>query len=77
MPTSREQYDKKSKAEMFSILTREILAARLKVTLDRELNRPTSETVRKLAAMNLPPIDRTWEEGTPQRQHCDCCSREL
>lgn len=37
-------------------LRREILAARLKVTLDEQLDRPTSAGVRSLAEMNLPPI---------------------
>lgn len=60
MVTNKEQYAGKSKAEMFDILRREILAARLKVTLDRELNRPTSDSVRRLAAMKLPPANWTW-----------------
>lgn len=37
-------------------LRREILAARLKVTLDGQLTRPTSNAVRRLAEMALPPI---------------------
>lgn len=58
MATSKEAYAKKSKAEMFHILRREILAARLKVTLDKKRKRPTSDKIRRLAAMELPPIIR-------------------
>jgi hypothetical protein len=69
--TSDEQYAGEGKAEMFDILRREILAARLKVTLDRELNRPTSDSVRRLATMKLPPENWTrCEEDTSQWVHC-------
>ncbi|QSZ47914.1 hypothetical protein AYX22_05505 [Arthrobacter sp. D5-1] len=43
---------------MFRKLRREILAARLKVTLDEQLNRKTSPTVKRLSEMKLPPIVR-------------------
>jgi hypothetical protein len=43
------------KARLFNTLYREILAARLKVTLDKELNRHTSDVVLRLAGMKLPP----------------------
>ncbi|WP_193342621.1 hypothetical protein [Pseudarthrobacter sp. AB1] len=46
------------KDEVFATLRREILAARLKVTLDEQLNRETSPTVKSLAQMKLPPIVR-------------------
>ncbi|GAA3294910.1 hypothetical protein ACFFON_12955 [Arthrobacter citreus] len=38
------------------LLGREILAARLKIALDKELNRPTSPAVEQLAVMPLPPM---------------------
>ncbi|KIA72657.1 hypothetical protein ANMWB30_24250 [Arthrobacter sp. MWB30] len=54
---------------MFKKLRREILAARLKVTLDEQLNRKTSPTVRRLSEMKLPPIiksaDRAVDSSTP------------
>ncbi|MET3172955.1 UNVERIFIED_ORG: hypothetical protein ABIB52_000783 [Arthrobacter sp. UYCu721] len=52
---------KNRKEEVFDSLRREILAARLKVTLDEQLKRPTSPTVKRLADMKLPP------EVRPQR----------
>jgi hypothetical protein len=45
-----------SKDEIFSLLRREIQAARLMVTLDEQLGRETSETVLKLSKMKLPPL---------------------
>ncbi|MHA7271371.1 hypothetical protein [Arthrobacter sp. HLT1-20] len=51
-------YDPAHKGEVFDTLRREILAARLKVTLDQELKRETSPTVKRLAGMKLPPIVR-------------------
>ena len=47
-----------NKAELFRVLRREILAARLKVTLDRELGRVTSPVVFRLAGMRLPRVRR-------------------
>ncbi|MHA7303843.1 hypothetical protein ACX80E_01120 [Arthrobacter sp. TMN-49] len=49
-------YDPENRDEVFDTLRREILAAQVKVTLDEELNRPTSDTVKRLAGMKLPPI---------------------
>lgn len=65
MATTKEAYDQKSKAEMFQILRREILAARLKVTLDKKRKRQTSDTVKRLAAMELPPILKE-DEASPR-----------
>lgn len=42
--------------QLLETLRREILAARLKVTLDGQLRRGTSQTVKHLAEMPLPPI---------------------
>lgn len=49
--------------QVFATLRREILAARLKVTLDEQLGRKTSPTVTHLAGMNLPPIGRPGQSG--------------
>ncbi len=48
--------DPTRKEQVFASLRREILAARLKVTLDEQLNRDTSSTVKRLAQMKPPPI---------------------
>ncbi|MEV7132200.1 hypothetical protein AB0N24_04860 [Arthrobacter sp. NPDC093128] len=58
--TSRRKYDPRSKEQVFDTLRREILAARLKVTLDEQLGRTTSSTVKRLSKMKLPPIVRTY-----------------
>ncbi|WP_354191377.1 hypothetical protein [Arthrobacter sp. UYCu712] len=50
--------DPARKEQVFATLRREILAARLKVVLDEQLNRETSPTVKALAQMKLPPIVR-------------------
>lgn len=50
--------DPSRKEQVFATLRREILAARLKVTLDEQLNRKTSPTVKALAQMKLPPSAR-------------------
>lgn len=42
--------------QIFDTLRREILAARLKVTLDEQLHRETSSTVKRLSRMKLPPL---------------------
>lgn len=55
MVFSRAYYPE-NRGQVFDTLRREILAARLKVTLDRELKRETSEMVMRLAGMKLPPI---------------------
>lgn len=54
--TEHRTHSQSRKAQVFYTLRREILAARLKVTLDQQLNRPTSSTVRRLAQMKLPPV---------------------
>lgn len=71
---AKSKYSGMSKDQLFDILRREILAARLKVTLDEQLNRETSDTVRRLANMKLPPIVRRVE--TECNCQCDCCSKE-
>jgi hypothetical protein len=61
--TKRGTYDPACKDQVFATLRREILAARLKVTLDEQLNRETSPMVKRLARMKLPPIvsiDHLW-----------------
>jgi aromatic ring-cleaving dioxygenase len=56
--TWRRSWDPSNKGQIFAILRREILAARLKVTLDDELGRITSPKVKALSQMTLPPIAR-------------------
>lgn len=56
--TNRRKYKPASKDEVFSTLRREILAARLMVILDGQLNRDISTTVIRLAGMKLQPIVR-------------------
>ncbi|MGJ9426406.1 hypothetical protein ACHABX_11265 [Nesterenkonia halotolerans] len=55
MADQTSQYTGLSKEQMFDTLRREILAARLKITLDERQGRPTSPEVRDLAAMDMPP----------------------
>lgn len=55
---SRRHYNPSNKDQVLDTLHREILAARLKVTLDDQLDRETSPTVQRLAKMKLPPIVR-------------------
>jgi hypothetical protein len=52
----RRKYDPTSKEQLFETLRREVLAARLKATLDEQLGRETSPTVQRLSKMKLPPI---------------------
>ncbi|ALO65250.1 hypothetical protein AS189_00555 [Arthrobacter alpinus] len=52
------RYDPSNKSQMIRTLRREIMAARLKVALDKELKRETSATVKSLAGMILPPVVR-------------------
>lgn len=56
MATART-YDPNNRAEVIKTLRQEIQAAQLKVVLDRELGRKTSEAVKKLATMDLPSED--------------------
>ncbi|WP_218713741.1 hypothetical protein [Arthrobacter sp. BF1] len=54
-------YDPTNKAEVFDTLRRQILAARLKRTLNAKQNLKSTPTVERLAQMNLPPIIE-WPE---------------
>lgn len=56
--TNRRKYNPANKEQVMNTLRREILAARLKVTLDEQLGRETSQTVKRLSKMKLPPIVR-------------------
>lgn len=58
--TDRRTYDLTRKEQVFATLRREILAARLKVTLDEQLHRETSPTVKHLTGMKLPPIAKAY-----------------
>ena len=60
MTNSRRKYNPDRKDQVFDTLRREILAARLKVTLDEQLKRETSPTVKRLSQMKLPPIVRPY-----------------
>ncbi|AOT04706.1 hypothetical protein [Arthrobacter sp. U41] len=67
--SERTTYDPTNKDQVFATLRREILAARLKVTLDEQLNRETSPTVKALAGMKLPPIVRpSYHSGDPKAE---------
>lgn len=66
--TKRRTYNPSHKDEVFATLRREILAARLKVTLDEQLNRETSTTVKALAGMKLPPIARPHQRCYSQAE---------
>lgn len=55
--------------QVFAMLRREILAARLKVTLDNQLGRETSPTVIRLAKMKLPPMARSHQSGGSPRRY--------
>lgn len=63
--------DPTRKEQVFATLRREILAARLKVTLDEQLNRETSPTVRALAQMKLPPIVKPEHRGCDVQDNAD------
>ncbi|WP_394251303.1 hypothetical protein [Arthrobacter pityocampae] len=54
----RKRYGPDGRDRVLSILRREILAAGLKVTLDRELGRSTSPQVMKLSLLEPPPLVR-------------------
>ncbi|MGJ9426405.1 hypothetical protein ACHABX_11260 [Nesterenkonia halotolerans] len=58
MADVQRNYDPNNRDEVQTVLRREIRAARLKVTLDRHLNRPTSDAVKRLASLELPPFVR-------------------
>lgn len=52
--TERRKISPEQKDEMFAELRRNILIARLKVSLDKELNRATTPAQKALAEMKLP-----------------------
>lgn len=66
---TRRKYDPRRKDQVFDTLRREILAARLKVTLDEQLRRPTSPTVKRLAGMKLPPTIQSSQDENPLVTH--------
>lgn len=80
----RRKYDPSNKEWVFDALRREILAARLKVTLDKQLGRETSPTVQRLSKMKLPPLvrrNRSFGEARgkqegPHRRKYDPTSKE-
>jgi hypothetical protein len=57
--TYRRTYDPANRDEVLATLRREILAARLKVTLDAQLGRRTPPKVKLLSEMKLPPAVRS------------------
>lgn len=54
--TNRRNYDPENRREVFDELRSQILAARLKATLDERQYRETSPTVMRLSKLELPPI---------------------
>jgi len=72
---NNRQYGKRP---LSNVLRREIRKARLKVTLDQELGRPTSDEVKLLAAMDLPRIVRgtCQDENAADRRTCDSANEE-
>lgn len=67
--TKPTKYRQHGKGYVLNVLRREILAARLKVTVDKELGRPTSDKVKCLAAMDLPPIIRSDHSAEKTTDH--------
>jgi hypothetical protein len=64
--------------ELLRTLRREIFAAEIKVILDKELGRETSSTVKRLAALKLPPrarlhkpLPKVAEQETIRRTRTD------
>lgn len=65
--TAQPQYDPQRREEVLTELRREILAARLKVSLDKRRGRKTSEAVKFLSEMELPPIsDLPGNQGSSE-----------
>lgn len=64
----QRRYDPTQKDQVINTLRREILAARLKVTLDRKLGETTSDLVKKLAGMDLPLSVPVGAEAPAQQQ---------
>lgn len=66
-------YDHLSSDEVLSALRQEILAARLKVTLDEELGRETSDVIIELSKMNAPSIRKKIHSNRKvSEHHCSC-----
>lgn len=59
MVTAENPYSQMSTDELFDVLRREILAARLKLALDEELGRSSTPMQKRLAGMSLPPENPT------------------
>jgi aromatic ring-cleaving dioxygenase len=76
--THRRTYDPTNRAQVFATLRREILAARLKVTLDEQLHRPTSPKVKLLAQMKLPPLAMPCQgvDGATKRRTYDPTNKD-
>ncbi|TJY67340.1 hypothetical protein E4J89_15775 [Arthrobacter sp. CAU 1506] len=72
------KYRRMGKGTVSNVLRREIRAARLKVILDQELGRPTSDEVKLLAAMDLPRIVRRNYQGddSADRRTCDSTNED-
>ncbi|MBE1514311.1 hypothetical protein [Nesterenkonia halotolerans] len=64
MPEQPHKHTTKTKAQMFVTLRREILAARLKITLDERQGRTTAPELRDLAAMDVPPASWAMPDHT-------------
>lgn len=62
--SEQESVQETRKERLFEMLRREIFAAQVKVALDRELSRPTSSKVKKLAELKLPPRARRRDLGS-------------
>ncbi|MGM0928826.1 MAG: hypothetical protein ACQEXN_03830 [Actinomycetota bacterium] len=67
--TYRRAYDPTNREQVLSTLRREILAARLKVTLDNKLARETSGRVKLLAGVTLPPLVRHHRRSKDAEGH--------
>lgn len=53
------KYSPAQREQLLNTLRNEILSARLKVTLDKELGRSTSAAVKRLASIDPPPLSPT------------------
>jgi hypothetical protein len=76
--TKPAKYRRYGKGYVLNVLRREILAARLKVTLDEELGRPTSDKAKRLAAMDVPRIVRSdqHDENAADRGTADPAKKD-
>ncbi|MGJ9426853.1 hypothetical protein ACHABX_13545 [Nesterenkonia halotolerans] len=78
MANQTSKYAGLSKEQMFDILRREILAARLKITLDMRQGRTTPPEVQGLAAMELPPARWAMPKQGRSREGdhgCSCAAK--